>query len=162
MLRNKKLVGLLGSLFVTTWLGVFSPMPAAAGRIKKSDIDGDGLTNKKELKIGTDPANPDSDADGIQDGTEVKKTKTDPTNPDTDGDTLDDGDEIAAGTSPKDADSDDDGLEDGTEVEHGTDPNDSDSDDDGVEDGDEDQGSAGGAFPDDGGSHHGGDDEGDD
>ena len=72
MLRNKKLVGLLGSLFVTTWLGVFSPMPAAAGRIKKSDIDGDGLTNKKELKIGTDPANPDSDADGIQDGTEVE------------------------------------------------------------------------------------------
>ena len=31
------------------------------------DPDGDGLTNNQELALGTDPANPDTDGDGISD-----------------------------------------------------------------------------------------------
>lgn len=60
---------------------------------------------------------------------------TDPTNPDTDNDGLDDGEEIALGTDPFDADTDGDGLEDGEEIELGTDPLDPDTDADGMSDG---------------------------
>jgi hypothetical protein len=35
------------------------------------DRDGDGLSDFEEIRIGTDPANPDSDNDGIPDGLEV-------------------------------------------------------------------------------------------
>ncbi len=42
-----------------------------------SDCDSDGLTTLEEDELGTDPENPDSDADGILDGQEV----TDKTNP---------------------------------------------------------------------------------
>jgi len=47
---------------------------------------------------------------------------TDPTNPDTDGDGLDDGVEIAIGTPPTWADADGDGYLDGSECEFGGDP----------------------------------------
>jgi len=33
----------------------------------QKDVDGDGLTYEQELKLGTDPNNPDTDGDGIQD-----------------------------------------------------------------------------------------------
>jgi len=42
------------------------------------DTDGDGLLDGVEASLGTDPNNPDSDEDGIDDGTEVG---TDPDNP---------------------------------------------------------------------------------
>lgn len=35
------------------------------------DDDGDGLSNARELELGTDPNNPDTDGDGIPDGVEV-------------------------------------------------------------------------------------------
>ncbi len=35
------------------------------------DYDNDGLTNRQEYQIGTDPKNPDTDGDGVNDGTEV-------------------------------------------------------------------------------------------
>ncbi|MGC9060557.1 MAG: hypothetical protein ACP5JR_04920, partial [Thermoplasmata archaeon] len=44
------------------------------------DDDGDGLTNAKEMQIGTDPNNPDTDGDGIYDGIEVNMYGTDPKN----------------------------------------------------------------------------------
>ncbi|WP_289062359.1 gliding motility-associated C-terminal domain-containing protein [uncultured Zobellia sp.] len=44
-----------------------------------SDCDNDGLTNDEETTAGTDPNNPDSDGDGVLDGTEVKTDYTDPT-----------------------------------------------------------------------------------
>jgi MYXO-CTERM domain-containing protein len=47
---------------------------------------------------------------------------TDPLNPDTDGDGLNDGDEVDRGTDPLDPDSDDGGVPDGAEVNAGTDP----------------------------------------
>jgi len=37
------------------------------------DLDGDGLTNLEEYKLGTDPLNPDTDGDGILDGQEAGK-----------------------------------------------------------------------------------------
>ena len=65
------------------------------------DIDGDGLSNLTEYDLGTDPANPDTDADGLNDGDEVGLYSTSPLLFDTDGDLLSDGDEVLVyGTSP--------------------------------------------------------------
>ncbi|MCK5561585.1 MAG: hypothetical protein KAJ51_13365, partial [Thermoplasmata archaeon] len=44
------------------------------------DDDNDGLSDKKEIKLGTDPLIPDSDGDGINDGDERNKYHTDPLN----------------------------------------------------------------------------------
>src|SRR5690606_26755506 len=55
------------------------------------DNDMDGLLRKDEERLGTDPLNPDTDGDGLNDGDEVNIYKTDPLNPDTDGDGLKDG-----------------------------------------------------------------------
>ena len=68
------------------------------------DDDEDGLTNAEELNAGTDPEIPDTDGDGLSDGTEVNTHGTDPTNPDTDGDGANDGAEIDAGSDPLDTD----------------------------------------------------------
>jgi len=77
-----------------------------------TDTDGDGLDDAFELAIGTDPDNPDTDWDGINDGRELDfdgdgsfynyHTDTDPQNSDSDGDGVNDGEEIAAGTNPLD------------------------------------------------------------
>ncbi len=112
------------------------------------DSDGDGIPDRTELELGTDPDDSDSDDDGVGDGDEGDLGE------DTDGD----------GTiNPLDPDSDNDGILDGTErgltladldedtdVSSGnfvadadpattTDPLDADSDDGGVNDGDEDE-----------------------
>ncbi len=103
------------------------------------DTDGDGLSNEREKELGTDPNNPDSDADGLKDGGEVDVTKTDPKNPDTDGDGLSDGDEkLKYNTDPLNPDTDGDGLNDGDEInKYNTDPLKPDTDGDGLNDGDE-------------------------
>jgi hypothetical protein len=115
-----------------------------------ADGDDDGLDACGETFYGTDPANPDSDADGLLDGTEIEGA-----NPtlalvaDSDGDGLLDGAEDAnhngaldAGeTNPNDADTDDDLLSDGVEV-HGSNPTNplaADTDGDGLTDGQEDR-----------------------
>jgi hypothetical protein len=67
------------------------------------DLDGDGLSNAREVVLGTNPAVADTDGDGLSDGEEVLVYGTDPLNPDTDGDTLPDGWEIAHGMSPTQA-----------------------------------------------------------
>ena len=66
-----------------------------------ADNDGDGLSNKRELDIGTKPFNPDSDDDGLTDGEEVNTYGTDPLKYDTDDDGISDGDEITIGTDPQ-------------------------------------------------------------
>ena len=95
------------------------------------DSDGDGLTDKEEIALGTDPYNPDTDGDGLTDGEEVhgmmvngKLIKTDPLNPDTDGDGLSDGAEVLVyHTDPMNPDTDGGGVSDGHEViEDGTNP----------------------------------------
>lgn len=104
-----------------------------------SDRDHDGLTKAQEEEIGTDPNNPDTDGDGLNDGDEFMKYKTDPLNADTDGDSLNDYDEVMKyKTNPLLVDTDKDGLNDGDEVlKHKTDPLNPDTDEDGLTDGDE-------------------------
>ena len=125
-------------------------VPGPGKTLDTADFDDDGLTNLSEITTTspadpqTDPLNPDTDGDGMQDGWEVANG-LDPTgsggengaNGDPDGDGLTNAQEAALGTKPKDADSDDDGLDDGEEVQRGTDPNTPDSDEDGLEDGED-------------------------
>ena len=104
-----------------------------------SDADGDGLLKSEENELGTDPNNPDTDGDGLNDGVEVRTYFTNPLNPDSDSDGLTDGSEVLTHrTDPLNADSDGDGLNDGAEVNtHKTDPLNPDSDGDKLTDGDE-------------------------
>lgn len=103
-----------------------------------ADDDGDGLTGAQETTLGTDPNDPDTDNDGLDDGREVNDTGTNPLVADMDGDGLLDGAEVdSTGTDPTDADSDDDGLNDKQDIDAGLNPNSPDSDGDGVLDGPE-------------------------
>jgi hypothetical protein len=86
------------------------------------DFDGDGLSNLAEFHAGTDPSNPDTDGDGLNDGDEVNVHGTNPFFPDTDQDGLTDGREIELGTDPLNPDTDFDGYLDGQEVAYGSDP----------------------------------------
>lgn len=64
------------------------------------DKDGDSLDDDRELDLGTDPNNWDTDGDGLGDGDEVIVWKTDPLNTDSDGDGYTDGDEVKNGYNP--------------------------------------------------------------
>ena len=66
----------------------------------ESDIDGDGLNNKKELMLGTNPCSKDTDLDGLTDDEELNVYGTDPLLADTDGDGAVDGWEIENGYNP--------------------------------------------------------------
>ena len=97
------------------------------------DLDMDGVANLEEYNNFTDPNDPDTDGDGLDDGAETNtgefvsptNTGTDPRNPDSDGDGLEDGDEMNnIGTDPNKADTDGDGFEDKTEIDLGGDPRD--------------------------------------
>ncbi len=138
------------------------PIPVVIPKSGDEDSDHDGLTDDEEYEYGTDPNNPDTDADGLLDGEEVKKYKTNPLKKDTDGDWLTDGEEVKQyHTDPLEKDTDGDGLTDGEEVlrfhtnplvpdtdgdgltdaeevkQYKTDPNNADTDGDGLSDGDE-------------------------
>lgn len=66
-----------------------------------ADQDADNIADDQEANLGLDPANPDTDEDGLADGDEVSIYLTDPINWDTDGDSLGDGQEMfATGTDP--------------------------------------------------------------
>jgi OOP family OmpA-OmpF porin len=88
------------------------------------DSDGDGLLDREEAELGTDPFNPDTDGDGLSDFEEARVHKTDPLNPDTDYDGLTDGSEVLVyKTNPLESDTDKGGVSDGHEViEDATDP----------------------------------------
>jgi outer membrane protein OmpA-like peptidoglycan-associated protein len=105
----------------------------------KSDEDKDGLGKCLEKEIGTDPNNPDTDGDGLNDGEEYLTYKTNPLVVDTDGDGLSDFEEVKTyRTNPLAVDTDGDGLSDGDEVmKYKTDPLKTDTDGDGLNDGDE-------------------------
>ncbi|MEM9236821.1 MAG: hypothetical protein AAGB14_08585, partial [Verrucomicrobiota bacterium] len=82
------------------------------------DPDGDLLSNEDEFLAGTNPTDPDTDNDGLNDGEE---TTTNPLLADTDGDTLLDGAETTS--DPLLTDTDSDTFPDNIEIEQGTDPN---------------------------------------
>lgn len=105
------------------------------------DRDGDGLTNAEEEALGTNPDDPDTDKDGLQDGVESRSgqwgvprptdTGTDPLRPDTDGDGFSDSlenptkpfvDASQPGTDPNKGDTDADGFGDKKEVDLGFNP----------------------------------------
>ncbi|HLP15010.1 MAG TPA: OmpA family protein [Bacteroidota bacterium] len=104
-----------------------------------SDDDGDGLTNRQEEELGTDPSIADTDGDGLSDGQEINTYHTNALKADTDGDGLTDGDEVLKyKTDPNNPDTDADGLTDYAEVmtTH-TDALKADTDGDGLLDGQE-------------------------
>lgn len=67
------------------------------------DKDGDGLDDTKEIELGTDSNNWDTDGDELSDGDEILVWKTDPLNPDSDGDKYPDGTEVKGGYNPNGA-----------------------------------------------------------
>ncbi|WP_434530056.1 hypothetical protein ACODNH_02015 (plasmid) [Haloarcula sp. NS06] len=99
------------------------------------DSDDDGLNDRREAELGTDPNKADTDGDGLNDHREVTELKTDPTSADTDNDGLADAAELKRDTDPRNRDTDNDGLADGAEIEYGTDPSVRDTDGDNLLDG---------------------------
>ncbi|UCC92211.1 MAG: DUF4129 domain-containing protein, partial [Thermoplasmata archaeon] len=106
------------------------------------DTDHDLLEDGSELLNGTSPVNGDTDGDGVADGVEVILLGTDPLDRDTDGAGSCDIQELEYKTDPLDPaddymalDADCDGIPDSEEARLGTDPDSWDSDLDGLSDG---------------------------
>ena len=72
--------------------GLSTKHPSARG-----DRDRDGLSNRREYRLHTNPRRRDTDRDGVSDGAEVMRYKTNPRKRDTDGDGVSDGDELRGG-----------------------------------------------------------------
>src|SRR5918912_4084265 len=91
--------------------------------VGRRDPDHDGLTNRREYRLRTNPRRRDTDRDGLRDGAEVKRYHTNPRKRDTDGDGLSDRAEVKRyHTNPRKRDTDGDGFSDGVEVRHHTNP----------------------------------------
>ena len=89
------------------------------------DPDRDGLRNRREYRLRTNPRRRDTDRDGLRDGAEVRRHHTNPRRKDTDRDGLRDRAEIRRHhTNPRKRDTDGDGHGDGAEIRAGTDPRD--------------------------------------
>lgn len=67
-----------------------------------NDADEDGLNDRREAELGTDPSLADTDEDGLTDGAEVRDHRTNPLAADSDTDGVLDGDEVVLGTDPND------------------------------------------------------------
>ncbi len=66
-----------------------------------TDTDEDGLSDQRELELGTDPRNKDTDTDELSDGDEVLKYGTNPLDADTDKDAFSDGKEVQNSYNPR-------------------------------------------------------------
>lgn len=92
--RVKKFLFVLSGVILLAFLMYSGNGIFAKGKGKGSkDRDRDGLTNRQERLIGTNPRAPDTDNDGLDDGTEVFIRDTDPDDPDSDDDGIDDFDD---------------------------------------------------------------------
>jgi hypothetical protein len=79
------------------------PIPMAQqryARVDRGDSDNDGLSDRTETSIGTEPFTRDTDGDGLSDATEQLRYDTDPLRVDTDDDGLSDNVEVQLGTRP--------------------------------------------------------------
>lgn len=81
----------------------------------EEDLDEDGINNRDEIDLGTDPLNSDTDRDNLSDYKELYQYHTDPLLEDTDGDGLTDYDDIKLGFSPLLKDTDGNGIIDSEE-----------------------------------------------
>lgn len=119
-------LNLLGNPLSSTSINVAIPALVARGVTVfygGVDDDGDGLSNLDETSVyHTNPNDPDTDNDGINDGNEVANglnPRDDKDAPlDTDGDGLTALAEIAARTNPRQPDTDRDGMSDGFEAQY--------------------------------------------
>jgi hypothetical protein len=93
------------------------PPPGDQSASIGADADGDGVPDVREHQLGTNPAEPDTDGDGVDDADDPV-----PAAEDIDGDGLADAEEVALGSDPRSADTDGDGTPDGVEFDQGTDP----------------------------------------
>jgi len=82
---------------VETGTGTFIDETDTGTDPNNPDTDGDGIDDGTEVAAGTDPNNPDTDDDNLKDGVEdanqngvLDPGETDPLNPDTDGDNIED------------------------------------------------------------------------
>jgi len=66
-MRRKLFVWTFGAVVLSAWIGMIGADPAMARPATKNDLDADGLTNRKEARLGTDPLDADSDDDGSAD-----------------------------------------------------------------------------------------------
>lgn len=117
------------------------------GNKKDSDDDNDGLSDEDEIRLGTDPLNPDTDKDKMRDGVDAfplnpkegqdldRDKIGDNEDSDDDNDGLTDEEEkFVFGSNPLNGDTDGDGIPDKRERELGTNILKEDSDGDGVVD----------------------------
>ncbi|MEI2652516.1 MAG: hypothetical protein V9G12_10250 [Microthrixaceae bacterium] len=106
---------------------------SATGYRTADDLDGDGLTNEEEAKLGTNASLADTDDDGLSDSFE-QRYGTSATDDDWDNDGLVDGREYLYGSDAKNADTDGDGWGDHAEVAAGSGIWTADTDGDGLTD----------------------------
>lgn len=81
----------------------------------EEDPDEDGINNRDEIDLGTNPLNSDTDRDNLTDYEELYQYHTDPLLEDTDGDGLTDYDDVKLGFSPLLKDTDGNGIIDSEE-----------------------------------------------
>ena len=91
--QNAKL-GILGLMTILILGAVLLPMARAQKQSIDNalDVDKDGLENRLESELGTNPKSSDTDGDGLSDYDEYCKYRTDPTKKDSDEDGKPDGD----------------------------------------------------------------------
>jgi serine/threonine-protein kinase len=100
-----------------TLVAVATENIATSTAVAAADDDEDRLSNAREIELGTELDNPDTDGDSLPDGEEVLVWGTNPTLRDTDGDGLSDGQEVNdTGTDPTKEDTDGDGILDSEDV----------------------------------------------
>jgi len=92
-------------------LGACLWLPGSAEAKSKGKKDACQKADQKLAQTGVG----DADGDGVSDCREGRYLRTDPANPDTDDDGLDDGADFTKSCDPMDADTDDDGVPDGVD-----------------------------------------------